>query len=371
MSSRSKSLRYSFRADARHFGSLVLLLILLNFSACALVPQGPGYQGPEARTAEIEQYYSHSGGYGDFLEQTLKEEEEYSVKRIELDSAYGPIVIDYFQRHEKSDDLIFAMPILGGSNLFANYIAEYICRHGFDTAVVHRDAQFKRPENFEHIEELFRENVQKDRVGMDFFEEKFDKRDFGSFGISRGAINAAITAGVDPRLKYNVLAIGGADLVNLFRDSKENGISRYRRRVLERFDITEEEFYERLEYSVKTDPKFLAKYIDARNTLMFLALFDRAVPIKYGLKLKRRIGHPETVFLLGSHYTTVAFTQFVRLAPPVDDYCIFPLDFIETESLAFYREKFGDDSFSWRHLMFSIVQAPIEAVGGIVNWLSE
>lgn len=361
---------HSFQGS-RFLPTLWLVYVLFNFSACALIPQGPGYEGPEERTTELAEYYSYISGHGDFLEQTLKVEKEYTVKRIELESAYGPIVIDYFQRNVKSDDLIFAMPILGGSNLFANYIAEYMCKHGFDTAVVHRDAQFKRPENFERIEELFRDNVRKDRVVMDFFEQHFGKRDFGSFGISRGAINAAITAGVDERLKYNVLAIGGADLVNLFRDSKENGINKYRRRVLERYDITEEEFYDRLRYSVRTDPKFLAKYIDARNTLMFLALFDRAVPIKYGLKLKRRIGHPETVFLLGSHYSTVAFTQFVRLAPPVDDFCVFPLDFIETESLAFYRNKFGDDSWSVRHFLFSVLQAPITAVGGLVNWLSE
>ncbi len=350
---------------------LSFLFVFFSLSACALIPQGFGYTGPEPRTEEIEKYYSYEAGYGDYLQQTLKVERDYRVTRIELESAYGLIVIDYFQRNEKSENLIFAMPILGGSNLFANYIAEYMCKRGFDAAVVHRDAQFKRPENFERIEELFRDNVKKDRLVMDFFEAEFEKREFGSFGISRGAINAAITAGVDPRLKYNVLAIGGADLVNLFRDSKEHGIKKYRRRVMKKYDITEDEFYGRLEYSVRTDPKYLAKHIDARNTLMFLALFDQAVPVKYGLKLKRRIGHPTTVFLVGSHYSTIAFTQFVRLAPPIEELCIFPLDFIETESLAFYREKFGDDSIGFRHIVFSVFQAPIKAVAGIVSWLSD
>ncbi|MCB0325238.1 MAG: hypothetical protein KDD69_16760 [Bdellovibrionales bacterium] len=342
----------------------ILSMLFSVLSGCAIVPQEPDYAGPVSRPSELEEYYDVSDSYQDYLEEVIAETEHYTVRRIEIDSLYGDVTVDYFQRAEKSDDLILVMPVLGGRNLFANYIAGYMASNGFDAAVIHRDSQFKRPENYDRVEELFRENVRKDRVAMDFFEREYGKVDFGSFGISRGAINAAITAGVDPRLKYNVLAIGGADVVNLFRDSKEDGIKRYRRRVMKAFHLTEAEFYGYLEATIRTDPKYLAKYIDARDTLLFLSVFDRSVPVKYGLKLKRRIGHPRTIFLASSHYTTLLFTEFVPLAPP-----FIPLDFIETEALTFYGDKFGRPKVTLRHMLYSTIQAPIQLVARVATLL--
>ena len=355
------------------FGDLVyivqLILCVTVFSSCALVPQFSSYKGPQPRPPELEDYYSTRLSYAGFSDQIIEEDDDYRIRRVYIDTEFGPITVDYFQRHEASDDLILVFPVLGGRNLFANYIASYMVEQGFDAAVVHRDKDFKRPEHYWRLEQIFRNNVIRDRVALDFFEREYGKKDFGSFGISRGAINAAATAGVDSRLKYNVLAIGGADLLNLFKDSGERGITKYKRRVLEREGITEEEFYEHLRLSVKTDPKFLAQHIDARNTLMFLSLLDDSVPIKYGIKLRRRIGYPRTMFLVSGHYTTLLFTQFVKILPPFGPICIFPLDFIETEAVAFYFDAFEKDDYSIKHFIYHTLQLPVLAVGKVASWI--
>jgi len=48
---------------------------------------------------------------------------------------------------------------------------------------------------------LCAKNVVRDRMAIDFFEQRLGKKEFGTLGISRGAINVAVTAGVDETAK--------------------------------------------------------------------------------------------------------------------------------------------------------------------------
>lgn len=364
----NRNVAYGNSGYCRFVVPLLLSLALLLFTGCFPLPLSPKYQGPEVRPAELDQYYAVGDSYSDYLEEVLWETDSITLKRIDIDSEFGPIKVDYCQRKDAGEELILVFPIMGGSNKFANYFALYFAEKGFDTAVVHRDKAFKRPENYERMEQLFRENVIKDRVALDFFEREYGKKTFGSFGISRGAINAAVTAGVDKRLEFNVLAMGGADLVEVFRHSSVRGFDKYRDKVMKRKNISEEEFYRYLQETVRTDPKMLGQYVDARRTLLFLALFDHAVPIEYGMKLRRIMGYPETQFLASGHVTSLAYTQMVRIFPPSKNYCLFPMDYVETESVAFYRKSFGSSKTGLKHIFFSVLQAPFKIIGKIVSF---
>ncbi len=332
-------------------------LPLLFGSGCVFAPLNPDYAGPKARSLELNEYYAPNGSYLNYSEELLSVEDDFTVKRITLETSYGPVKVDYFARHKRSDDLVFVFPVLGGKNIIENHFARYFAARGFDTAIVHRNGEFKHPENFERLETLFKENVIRDRITMDFFESVYQKRDFGSFGISRGAMNVAMTAGVDERMKYNVLALGGAGLTEIFRDSTERGVKKFRKKVMASRNMNEEEFYAYLKSELHTTPEALASHIDARNTLMILAVFDTTVPFRYGVRLRNKIGRPETVFLAAGHYTSLLFTQFVKLVPPDEIFCIFPFDYIETESLAFYRRSFVGKS-TLKEIPFNILQFP-------------
>lgn len=350
------------------FGPLCLLVLVLQ-SSCAYISQSSKYTGPEPRPAAVEDYYAKgpSPSYQRFYEEVLTQKNEYTHKKISIETHVGQITIDYFQRPEPSDQLIFVFPVLGGKNIIADYFARYYARNGFDTAVVNRVDDFKNPAHFYELEEILRDGIVRDRIAMDFFEQQYAKKEFGSFGISRGAINVAMTAGVDPRLKHNVMAMGGTDLVSLFKDSDQRGIVRYRNRVMAYHNLTEEEFYEQLEKQIKTDPKNLAQYIDSRNSLLVLSVFDQAVPFKYGEKLRQQMGNPQTVYVAAGHLTSILYTQFAKLLLPFKELCLFPRDYIESEALAFYQRSFNNNhSNDWWMLPYRVLQLPFTLIGSVL-----
>ena len=338
-------------------GSCRSLLVLgaLWLSGCFVIPANPNYQGPPPRPAALDQYYQADAPYTGYYEKIIKLGKVYSQTEVHVETPAGEIVVDYYQRPEKTKDLILIFPILGGKYMFESYFARYFARHGYDTAIIHRDKDFKNPDQFDHIEDLFRRNIVRDRIAMTFFQDTYGKEKFGSFGISRGAINAAMTAGVDPRLKYNVLAMGGSNLLEIFKHTNVKGVNAYREKVQVAKGITKQQFFEYIERTVKSDPKNLARYIDADNTLMFLSLFDKSVPIEYGLRMREEIGTPRTVFLTSGHVTSLLYTQFLEVLPP----------FIETEALDFYDRSFERDSWSLTSLPFQILQLPV----GFVSYL--
>ena len=363
---------YACRTFLSRGGQVVCtLLCAFSLSSCAFVPLNPRYQGPPDRPPELEDYYDKGHSYTSFTESTLKETSNYTHKKIDIVTEFGPISIDFFQRPEKSNSLIFVLPVLGGRNIIADYFARYYAERGFDTAIVNRSNDFKDPSNFDNIEDTFRKNIVRDRIGIDFFERQYQKSEFGTFGISRGAINAAMTAGVDARLKYNVLAMGGTDLVGLLKKSGQRGVKKFREKVIESKGITKQVFYEQLRERVQTDPQYLARYMDARNTLMFLSVFDNSVPFRYGQRLRDQIGGPPTVYLVAGHYTSILYTQYAKLLLPWAPICVFPQDYIESEALAFYEKSFKGENTVLQTLPYRVLQLPFNIIASTLANNSE
>jgi hypothetical protein len=335
-----------------------LLLIVFQLVACARLRLEPGYSGPSPLPADVEDYYSKGGSYTSYELVSVKPRKNYITKRYAVTSKYGESIIDVFLGREKSDSLVLVFPVLGGKPVVEGYFADYLASSGFDTAIIHRNDEFKDPKKVDQLEKILKESVQRDRVALDFFEKELGKKSFGSFGISRGAINAAITAGVDKRLEFNALILGGSDLVGIFENSSEKRIKNYVNTVVKDKKITEAAFYQLLRDSIKTDPKNFSQYIDARKTLLFLAVLDTTVPFEYGLKLRQDIGNPETVFLLAGHFTSLLYTQMVKMIPPDPVNCMFPFGYIEGELLDFFGKSFNQNNTWWRNAPIKIVQAP-------------
>lgn len=345
----------------------VLLLAALVFaslvsSGCFRLSANSSYPGPPARPIEMDTYYRPQKPYGSFREEILKTTADYTHKHLTIDSYAGPIIIDFFQGNKPSDSLVLVFPVLGGKNFIEKHFARYLVESGVDAAIVNRSNEFKDPGKFEQLEEIFRANIVRDRLALDFFQAEYGKHTFGSFGISRGAINVALTAGVDPRLRYNVLAMGGTDLVNLFRDSNQPRIESYIRTVSDNRGYSEGEFFAELRKQLRTDPKYTAQYLDGRDTLLVLGILDRTVPFSYGMKLREQIGRPETIFLFADHYVSLAFTQTVSLFPPSKEKSgLFPFPYIEQSALSFYKRKF-DDTWNWKALPFELLTLPVNLV---------
>ncbi len=339
----------------------------LTLSGCFSLPVRSNYQGPPTRPASIEQYYSKGGSYLSFDEVELEKTSQYTHKLITIETALGPTSVEYFQRAEPSKNLIFVFPMLGGKNGVERYFARYYANHGYETAIVNRNNDFKNPENIDRLEMILRQGVIRDRIAIDFFEKQYGKSEFGTFGISRGAINVAVSAGVDPRLKYNVIALGASDLAKILSESDASKIRAFRVNAAIRKKMTESQLFTFLQKEIQTDPKAVAKYIDAKNTLMFLSVFDSTVPFKYGEKLREEIGEPETIYLMAGHKGSVLYTGLLEAVSSNIFTRNFPPKYIEQEALGFYNRSFKGKRFEPGLLPYRILRAPLDLIGWIVN----
>jgi len=347
----------------------LVLLLIASLSACYRLPMQPGYAGPPERPEDLLAYHSYRSSFAVHTEELLSEESAYTVSRIVLETDAGSTTIDHFNTGKNTAELIFVFPVLGGRPVISRHFAEYFARSGFDAAIVHRRDEFKEPERIKYLEEFIREGVIRDRNAIDYFEQEHGKRVFGSFGVSRGGINVAITAGVDSRLEHNVIALGGADLPGIFSDARERRLRQYLSTVSEQRGTSEEEVVEYLRNLIKSDPKYLARYIDANKTLMMLARCDTSVPLKYGELLRSEIGKPETIYFLAGHRTSGMFTQYFKLIPPIEDYCIFPPPYIELEALQFFRRAFDRGPRPLGLLPLRLLQMPLNVGAAVINLL--
>lgn len=351
--------------------NLLILSALLaaSLAGCMTLPAAIHNNPAPARSAALTDYYQVGRSYRNVEEFPVNQFDNYKVRRFRLASDSGPVWLDFFDGPSTTDSLVLVFPVLGGNSLIESYFADYITKAGFDTAIVHRSDEFRDPENFHQLEQVFRENVIRDRIALDFFEKELGKKRFGSFGISRGAINVAMTAGADPRLAHNVLVLGGTDIISLFRSSDQNGIRKYVRTVSTNLGISEAELFSKLEGRVTTDPKYLSQYLDPTNTLLVLAAFDSTVPFASGMKLRRQIGNPETILLLADHYVALLYTQLIKLVPPIPGATLFPLDYVESEAIAFYSKKFDEGKRPWLLWPLRVLKAPLDGIGWCIERL--
>lgn len=350
----------------------VVLVVLLSIwtTGCVTLSARPTRE-PPARPAALEAYYDRGTSYTNYHLEFRREFPNYVVSRYLLESSYGLVTLDYFQLPKPSSEVVFLYPALGGKNSIENYFADYFTKNGIESVVVHRNNDFKDPSNFDRMEEVLRNTVIRDRIVLDFFEKNFGKTEFGSFGISRGAFNVASTAGVDPRLKYNVLAMGGTDLVGVFQRSDQPRIRKYIDGVALVKKMTREQIFDNLRSNLMTDPKYLASFLDPKNTLLFLSALDDTVPYRYGRMLRRQIGYPRTVVLLANHYTSLLYTQIIKVFPPEPSLCVFPVAYIEGEALAFFNKKFNRRSYSLKLLPVKVLQWPINVMARVGDMIWE
>ncbi len=293
------------------------------------------YTGPKQRPAEVENYFSYPKA---LIEPTIKETEKndkYTVKRITFPSAMhtkkenDTVTIDYYDVNgEEKTPLIIISPILGGDNTLTEWFSEYFAERGFSSALVHRPVD-KIPDSSNYaqgLEDILKQSIIDTRRVIDLFEtfEDIDANKIGSLGISLGAIKNATLAGVDPRLKVNVFAVGGADIPYILEHSTEGGIVEQLRQVEDKQKVFRE-----LREKIKSDPLHVAQYIDGENTLLFISLFDTIVPVYNQKKLRDLIGKPHVCYLLAGHYSALFYT-------------LPPFRIIQRKSYDFFKEKFDE-----------------------------
>ena len=317
--------------DALRGLAVVSWLVLL--SSCAVQPYNRSYQGPQVRPAELLDYYGYPHQPFNATIKMLMQKRQYSVERVELDSAvnlFGTerIKIDYYRLNRPGRfPTILALPISGGVDFCVESFARVFVGHGFNAAIVHnRSVDIEQTNTAEEVEAFFRQVVLDNRQVLDWLVQQpgVDPHRLGCLGLSLGGIKASLVAAVDDRIKGVVMGLAGGSLADIAVSSREKKLKRCIDQWV-RSGVPRKAIHEELSNKVRTDPLALAPYIDARHTLMFIALFDRSVPRPCGDRFREAIGKPRTVYLPSGHYTAFLY-----------------LPYAHTESLAFFKEKLSN-----------------------------
>jgi len=307
------------------FSSMVLQ------SSCVYRPCSRSYQGPQARSAEILEYYGYPHQGLNATIKTLKQKRHYTLERVELDSSVNlfgteKIKVDYYRLTKPGRfSTVLVLPISGGVDFCVESFARMFASHGFNAAIVHnRRVTIERTKTAEEVENYFRQVVLDNRQVLDWLvqQPEVDPNRLGCLGLSLGGIKASLVAGADDRIKAVVMGLAGGSLADMAVTSKEKRLKKYIDQWV-KSGISRQDIHDELSNKVRTDPLVLAPYIDTRNALMFIAMFDQSVPRVCGDRLREAIGRPETVYLLSGHYTGFLY-----------------LPYAHAKSLAFFKQRF-------------------------------
>ncbi|MHC4117345.1 MAG: alpha/beta hydrolase [Planctomycetota bacterium] len=276
------------------------------------------------------EYYGYAQRPIEAKVETICKKKRYVIERVEFPSSvnlYGAenIRIDhYVQRREGKFPTVLALPIAGGVDFCVESFARHYASNGFNCAIVHnRSVELEDIESAEQAEDYLRQTVLDSRQVLDYLvaHRRVDADRLGCLGISLGGIKASLVSGVDERIKCMVVALAGGSMADIFLQSKEKAVKEYMSQWVE-MGVDAETIRIELSDKLATDPLRLAEYIDARNTLMYIAAFDRVIPKECGKNLWRAAGKPEVVYFFSGHFTSVLY-----------------LPYAERSSLAFFKKK--------------------------------
>jgi pimeloyl-ACP methyl ester carboxylesterase len=308
---------------------MVLIAVLVAYSALVVgcvrhVLIDKNYIGPQELSAADMDYYRHSTQFFNYAEAVIEKKKDYTLRRIEFDlppevnklsNDLWRVKIDYYDvGKEHPVPVILVLPPLGGGDEVTDYFAPYFAEHGCAVLVVHRNSERDYIADLEKVEIALRQTIITQMLAIDLAmtRKEFDHKKIGVFGVSMGGIKGALLAALDKRVSSSVLVLAGGDLPYILAHSQESGIANKRQEIMDRYNITPDVLEKKLREKIKTDPMLFAKSIDAKRTLMVLAMFDEIIPIEKGEELAEMIGHPEIIYLPTGHYTAAIFIFYAR-----------------------------------------------------------
>jgi len=302
------------------------------FCSCAHYQCDPDYAGPSQRNITLLEYYSYPEQKIEAKVERISEKKHYFIERIEFPSALNVfnnenIKFDFYvQKKAGKFPTILVLPIANGIDFCAKGFARQFASNGLNCAIVHnRDIEIEDIQNAEYVEDYLRQTVLDSRQILDYLIERdeVDGDKLGCLGMSLGGVRASIVSAVDERLKCCVIGLAGGSMADIAFLSELNEVKRYIKGLVER-GVSRETIRNEISDKIVTDPLKLAEYIDARETLMYIAMFDRVIHRKCGDKLWEAAGKPEAVYILSGHFTSLLF-----------------LPYAEHDSLNFFKKKFG------------------------------
>ena len=290
--------------------------------ACAHLPADPNYPGPTALPKTITSQYIYAPYQGDCRVKVIEDRGSYVFKKITFPSANDTMMgekirLEYLDpKGDGKAPVIIILPVLKGAGNIIKDFARFYAKHGYAALIVNRKKRYLKDYDLTRVNDILQEIVINHKQVLDWIETQpdLDAERIGVFGISLGGIKGALISQLDKRVRASVIAMGGGDLPYVLAYSKEGSVEKKRNEYMKKNGLTVEEYHDILKQRITCDPMHFAPYMDARNTMMILALFDQCVPFTKGKELRDRMGKPETIYLFSGHYTSLLFKAYVKHA---------------------------------------------------------
>lgn len=301
---------------------LAVIFLCCQLIGCAHTSMNPDYSGPKPLPANLEKEFDYIKFNGAYSSEILEENKRFTLRQIRfapntnIINMDHDIILDYYDIKSKlKSPVILVLPILGGSNYFANTFAGYFADKGYSAIIVHRQKRYKTFKDLEKMDKILRQIVFDHKQTLDWIgmQDELDSERIGVFGISMGSIKAALISSLDKRIKASVMCLVGGNLAEIIATSDEKGVVRRREEYMEEHNISRDEFHGLLQSKITCDPINYAEYMDAENSLIVLGRFDSAIPYKNGNELWEKMGKPEKITMLTGHYTAILGLQYVKM----------------------------------------------------------
>jgi hypothetical protein len=298
----------------------VFLILFTSAIGCAHTRMNEHYQGRKIIPDDVRIEYMCEKFNGKTTSEMVEETDDYVLWKIVLHGCYSingehDIIIDYYESmNTQKVPVIMVLPILGGSNYFANSFANCFAGEDFSAVIVRRQKKHKDFKNLDMININLNQIVYDLKQALDWIwrQPGIDSERIGVFGISMGSIKAALISSLDNRIKASVMCLVGGNLAEIIATSDEKGIVRRREAYMKKHDMSQDELCNILQSKITCDPINYAEYIDAKNSLMVLGCFDSVVPYKNGIELWERMGKPEKITLFAGHYTAILSLPYIK-----------------------------------------------------------
>ncbi len=209
---------------------------------------------------------------------------------------------------------VIMVPPIGGINLLDKNTAKTLCSYDMagliitnDFANIEEQAAKKLLPPEDHQETFYRTAAAIKSV-MAFIEddENLDYSRMGVFGVSLGGILSSFVMATQPDISAGYFVVAGGDIPQILATSRQDEVSRIRRKRMEAEGLeTAEEYEAYLRKYITFDPIDMGLTMPPETLNMVISEQDDHVPTSNQEMLHAAFGSPETTYFQDDHVGTV------------------------------------------------------------------
>lgn len=255
-----------------------------------------------------------------------KMKRDYKVFKVNLSSTHpwtkDELKTEFFyyksMDQEKRPLLIIIPPVVDITPFDKIWAHQFVHKHGYNVFILKYNEKindYKRP--LSDFDRAFVSIMTSARLLIDYAEKdpSIDSSRVGTYGMSLGAMLAAMFLGIDKRVDAGVLIVGAGNLPEVLETSDQAIVKKFREQKMAMENLaTPKEFRKALEKNISYDPLFFAPRRSKEDVYMVMAMDDTSVNTKNQLELWEAFSRPDFLSFPGQHFPVI-FKNLFKHAP--------------------------------------------------------